>query len=386
MPGDQHQLGFVAGTVGAFGNVFIYRQLCALRGLRPFVACMNYVNRDLYPFEPVHVLRSTGVLPRAANWGLTLLPRRLRWTDAIEAPRVFSELLRDYRPELLYIHFGWTAVRVAKVLLRGCVPYILVLHGSDVNQAVAHPRSRYARWLRLCFDGAERCLFVSEHLRQKGVALGCPETKATVHYLGVPVPERVPALASHHPPRATCIARFIDCKGHDLLLHAFARVLTAGPDVTLRLIGEGPLRAPTEALARKLGLDGRVTFQGGIPNEKVYDELCNTDLYVQPSRRLSSGEEGLGLAVQEAMAAGVPVVATRTGGIPESVAHGVTGLLVEDGDVDGLAEAMRVLVLDSALRRKMGDAGRQRVAEVFNVQTQNAKLVEMLRGFLKEGH
>ena len=113
-------------------------------------------------------------------------------------------------------------------------------------------------------------------------------------------------------------------------------------------------------------------FTGALRGEAVYAELRRADLYVQPSRRLSSGEEeGLGLSVQEAMAMGLPVVATNTGGIPESVVEGETGTLVPPDAPDALVAAIRRLASDAQMRLRMGAAGRRRVERHFNLERQS---------------
>ena len=126
------------------------------------------------------------------------------------------------------------------------------------------------------------------------------------------------------------VGRLAEVKQQGVLIRAFARIIPAFPTARLVLVGDGPLRAELEGLARSLGLGGAVLFAGYQPNPERY--LAAMDVFVLPSRA-----EAMPLVIPEAWAAGRPVVASRVGGIPELIEDGKTGLLVEPGDVDGLA-------------------------------------------------
>jgi glycosyltransferase involved in cell wall biosynthesis len=131
------------------------------------------------------------------------------------------------------------------------------------------------------------------------------------------------------------------------------------PDLVLEIAGSGPERPTLEREAQTLGLSDGVRFLGWV--EELAPVLARWDVFVLPSL-----EEGFPMAVAEAMAAGLPVVATAVGGIPEIVEDGRTGYLVRSVDPAALAERLRVLILDPAQCRMMGDAGRARVREHFS--------------------
>jgi glycosyltransferase involved in cell wall biosynthesis len=154
------------------------------------------------------------------------------------------------------------------------------------------------------------------------------------------------------------VAALTDHKDHATLLRAAARLAARHDTVRFVIVGEGALRAPLEAQARALGLDGRVIFAGFrddldrlIP---AFDVFC-----------LSSHMEGLGTSLLDAMAYSRPVVATAAGGIPEAVVHDVTGLVVPVRDAEALADALHALLRDPARREALGRAGRQRFEERF---------------------
>lgn len=162
------------------------------------------------------------------------------------------------------------------------------------------------------------------------------------------------------PLELVSVGRLDRRKGHGTAIRALRKLVDGGLDVRLEIVGEGPDRAVLEALAEREGVDRRITFAGGRERENVIAALREKDVFVHASEA-----ESFGLGVVEAMATGLPVVATRVGGIPEVVADGETGLLVEPGDPEALARAVRKLAREPARRRRMGARGRERVDERF---------------------
>jgi glycosyltransferase involved in cell wall biosynthesis len=158
------------------------------------------------------------------------------------------------------------------------------------------------------------------------------------------------------------VGAYCRLKGVDDLLVAVARVREAGCDVRLRIVG--PPGHPSEAqrlpaLVRELGLDEAVGLVGAVPPGRIADELDRADVFCLPSYH-----EGLPMTVLEAMGAGLPVVASDVGGIPDLVRDGETGTLVSPGNVEALAAALRALAEDPALRLRLGEAGRGAVSEL----------------------
>ncbi|MBI4881900.1 MAG: glycosyltransferase [Planctomycetes bacterium] len=174
---------------------------------------------------------------------------------------------------------------------------------------------------------------------------------------------------------ALCIARFHPQKDHATLFRAAARLCAAGLDFRLLLAGGDPFYGQAErlrVLAAGMGLCGTVDFLG--IRDDIPDLLAACDLFVLPSLY-----EGLGLVFLEAMAASRPVLATRTAAIPEVVAHGATGLLVEKGDDRQLAASWLRLMADRDESRRMGEAGRARVLERFGLARMVDEIIEVYR-------
>lgn len=191
-----------------------------------------------------------------------------------------------------------------------------------------------------------------------------PAGRIRVIHNGVEVPARPvgqDARPDGMPPGRRvilCVANLIHYKGHLDLLAAAAEVLPAFPDVALVLVGDGPMRPALADAVDRDGLRGRVHFLGHRAD--VSDLLAASDLFV-----LSSHEEGFSNALLEAMAHGLPVVATAVGGNLEAVEDGVTGLLVPPRDAGALAKAMMSLLADPPASSRMGQMGRARAAKLF---------------------
>lgn len=155
-----------------------------------------------------------------------------------------------------------------------------------------------------------------------------------------------------------CVGRLVELKNHRLLIRAFAALDAAQP-TKLLLVGDGPLRNHLEQAARECGVAARVQFLGR--RDDVADLLAISDIFA-----LASNTEGLSCSVLEAMAGGLPAAVTRVGGNPELVEDGISGYLIEPGDTDQMRDRLRTLVLDAALRRRLGQAARQRAMTLFS--------------------
>jgi glycosyltransferase involved in cell wall biosynthesis len=182
------------------------------------------------------------------------------------------------------------------------------------------------------------------------------------------------------PDEATvCISvgRLVPVKGHSDLIRGFARALSEHKDLLLLLAGDGELRDELTALVAELRLGDRVRFLGW--RDDTADLLAGSDIFVLPSLN-----EGLGLVLIEAMAANLPVVATRVGGVPEVVEEGQTGLLVEARDSDQISSAILRLARDRALRERMGRAGRDRADAHFSIQATVRRTEQIYNDLVEE--
>ena len=162
------------------------------------------------------------------------------------------------------------------------------------------------------------------------------------------------------------VARLTRHKGIDTALQALALLGDRYPDLRYAVVGQGEEEQALEAEARQLGVADRVRFLTGVPDSDLPALYNTAEIYLGVSRLMEHRVEGFGISLAEASACGVPVVAGRSGGIPEAVRDGSTGLLVEAERAEAVAAALRRLLDDSALRRRLGQEGRRAVEEYFN--------------------
>lgn len=266
--------------------------------------------------------------------------------------------------------------RVAALLSRRTRRCVFTPHGWSW-WAFAGVRARVYRMLeKLAAPWCHAILTVSEHERNAalGAGVGRPEQYRVVPN-GVSL-ERFEAAPTPQPGRAIMVGRFDAPKRHDLAVRALALLRAHVPDATLDFVGEGPLRAPVESLVAELGLNGAVRFLG--QRDDVPALLSQAGCVV-----LASDYEGCPLTVLEGMAAGVPVVATRLGGIEEVVDHGRTGLVCEPTP-QALAAALQRVLSDAAAARAMGDAARADARARFSRERMVAE-IEAVYGEVLQG-
>jgi glycosyltransferase involved in cell wall biosynthesis len=317
-----------------------------------------------FPFPAGDALRVTGARASGARGA----GAQLRALPAI--------LIRGVRAvaEADIILFRWPSV--ASMLL---LPFALVLRRTtvvrlrtDADAALAaggFVRSpmllRVIRaYTRLAMRAADVPVCISRHLRDK---FGGPRT-VVLNECGVREADVEPRGDAGQEGLLLYVGRLMPEKGVDTLLTALASV----PDARLLIVGGGNERHRLEALARQLGVDGRVDFHGGISDRAVLQAVYRrAALFVLPSH-----SEGLGCVLLEAMAAGVPIVATNAGGIPDLVADGVNGLLVPPQDSAALAAALRRALGDPQLRRSLAARGRA-VVEQQTFERQTGRWIEL---------
>ena len=293
------------------------------------------------------------------------------------SPRMARDVMwavRAERPELVHTHLVHADVYGAIAAWRLGLPAVSTRHNDDryllgpfryVDRAFARP----ARRLIAISDAVRRFLEQAGHDPAKLLTIryGLDELPSA-RSDPTPAEAGIPADA----PLALAVGRLIDQKDHATLLRAFALVRANLPRARLAILGSGPLEAVTRALARELELDDALALPG---RTNIRDWLERADVFVHTSRW-----EGFGIVLLEAMLAGLPVVATRVSAIPEVVADGETGILVESGDAEGVAAALESLLADHERASALGVAGRRRAHEEFSV----ARMAERTQAVYEE--
>jgi glycosyltransferase involved in cell wall biosynthesis len=286
----------------------------------------------------------------------------------IVSPTGLVHWFRARKPDIVHTHSGiWLkAARAAR--LAGVQAVVHTAHGlPDVVRWHDLALDRWATFHTDVVAAVSRPL--GEHLLSR---VGVPASKAVVVPNGVDVDAFTPGghsgalrrelhLPDARTPVVGSVARLAPVKNHALLLDAFAQARAVVPDARLVLVGEGECRPALEAQAARLGLTGAVHLAGERTDmPAIYRDL---DCFV-----LSSHAEGTSISLLEAMASGVPTIATDVGGSPAILDHGACGMLVPAGDRDALARGLTSLLCDEARRRALATAARTRMLAVYSKQ------------------
>ena len=285
--------------------------------------------------------------------------------------------------DILHCHFGplgVLGVRLRRMGVGGKV--VTTFHGFDMTSYLqSHGDGVYDE----LFVEGEIFLPISERWKKKLVALGCDEARIFVHRMGVDTRkfESLPRK-SKGAVKILTVSRLIDVKGVRYGVLAVERLLKDNLEVEYTIAGDGPLMGELRALAEELDVDANVKLIGSAAQDEVLKFHQEADIFLTPSIITDQGvEEGLPVALMEAMASGLPVVSTLTGSIPELIEDGLSGYLVPERDVDMLSDRLGSLVKDPELRERMGVVGRRRIEEHFDVNKLNKRLEEIFERLLE---
>ncbi len=272
--------------------------------------------------------------------------------------------------DVIHCHFASLGLPVDHLRRLGLLrTHCLVVHvrGYDVTSFVDGRGSVYDR----LFRNADQIIANCDHFRERALALGCPAEKAIV--IGSPIDATIfhpPASREPYdarPLRLVGVGRLVEKKGFEDAIAALAILRGWGLNAELRLLGEGPLRPVLEARIAELGLTDAARLEGQATQGEIVSALHWADIALAPCVRAASGNEDAPVnTLKEAMATGLPVVATRHGGIPELVIPGENGALVPEHDPAALAGAIREMAARPQEWARLGAAGRERVVTQYD--------------------
>jgi glycosyltransferase involved in cell wall biosynthesis len=305
---------------------------------------------------------------RAGEAGLDVIPMPFQRSWLPANARSLASLVRRLQPDVVNSHSSadsWTAALARRM---GPRP------GALVRSRHISARVKPGPLHRFLYGQADYVVTTGESVRRDLAESGLiPLDRSISIPTGVdldrfrPDPGRRAEMrrvlgVTAEGPVLGVVAYLREDKGHAILLQAMPEILRDCPDCSLVVVGDGPQRAHLEALARRLQIEAAVRFVG--LREDVPVVLCAFDVFCLPSVR----NEGVPQSLLQAGAAGLPVVSTAVGGIPEAVVHDVTGVVVSPGDSGALARAICALIADPELRRRLGEAGSEHVSASFSIQ------------------
>ena len=387
----------VTGEFPAMSETFVLDQICGLidRGfdvrilaLRPAHTAptppelLTYqLDRRIHyvtPLEPRGGDRETGPflidliknkrLSLAAEFFRNVLREKvahMSFPDKFQMASYAISMTNLPEPDFVLCHFGVFGDLMVRVraALKKKWPIATIFHGYDLSQLVdTNGKGLYRRLM------ASGDIFfpVSEHFLKKLKELGAPKNKIELLRMGI---KRDLPARSQKPDDPTrpftfvSVGRLVEKKGHQFTLKALAECIKAGANMKVIICGDGPLSGGLHSIANALELHNHVEFRGVQPREAIIQLLCEeADAFILPSVTAGTGDtEGVPVALEEAMAVGLPVISSYHSGIPEVVEADVSGILAPEKDIDALVRAMMSLASDEARAKAMGLKGQERV-------------------------
>lgn len=261
-------------------------------------------------------------------------------------------------------------------------PYGIIAHGSEIGRLPNNKRNDLVK-RGMMLRGASWIAANSYHTKSLLEAWRIPS--ASVKVIHPPISEEAilesaaldPMFRKDDYLSLVTICRLVNGKGIDLVMRALKILAERGISCRYVIGGDGPERKPLEALAAELGVRDKVHFKGSVDGEEKWRLLRNGDVFVMPPRVDSKiHQEGFGIAFVEAAAFGVPAVGSRTGGIPDAVVDGETGILVPEESPVEIADALTLLYREPEIRKKMGEAARERARREFSPRAVAARFRE----------
>ena len=274
----------------------------------------------------------------------------------------------------VHAHFASHPAAAAFVVGRmSGIPWSFTAHGSDLHreQAMLREKTTEAAFVVAISEYNRR--FILDRVGDQWAE------KVKVIHCGVGLERFEPVKPEPGPLQMVCIGTLHAVKGQRYLLQACALLHRRGVEFCCHFIGDGPDRKALEQLANELKITSKVIFHGACERKRVSSLLASMHIAVAPSVLTNDGRrEGIPVALMEAAACGLPLVASRLSGIPELVHDGETGYLADPGDTEGLANAIDRVASAPSLRRRMGDAARQRMEAEFCLPKNVARLQQLM--------
>jgi colanic acid/amylovoran biosynthesis glycosyltransferase len=293
-------------------------------------------------------------------------------TDTIERYLAKNEV------DVILCEYGPSGVELMPIAKHLNVPLVVHFHGYDAYRDDI--LNSYGKSYVNLFKDASAVIAVSRHMQQHLITLGCQPSKLHCLPCGVSLNLFQPTNKPKNEIIFVSCGRFVPKKSPASTIKAFAKVLGEIPDAKLRMIGDGELLDNCIDLCKNFGISNSVEFKGQLSPFQVAETLRESFAFVQHSITTSENDsEGTPLTILESGACGLPVISTRHGGIPDVIIEGETGFLVEENDIEGMAERMLYLVRNPELASDMGKKASQHIRANYNLEKNIKNLARILK-------
>ena len=290
---------------------------------------------------------------------------------------LIKRYLKDNKIDVVLAEYGMTGSFITPICREVQIPLIVHFHGIDASSYEI--LERFKEGYQNMFDYATWVIGVSKRMVNDIVKMGCPKKKVVYNLYG-PNRDFCDVRPNYQSNNIIAVGHQNFKKAPYLTILAFHQVLKKHPNLKLHFAGGGELLEVSMNTALALGIENQVIFHGKLQRSEVLELIKKSFLFVQHSIIAMDGNsEGTPVAILESMMAGLPVVSTIHAGIPDVVLNNETGILVNEKDVDAMAEAITKIVEDRALAEKMGQAGRQRALARFEIEQHIQKLNQLIK-------
>lgn len=318
--------------------------------------------REVPGYDYIHLVRQPKYMV-----DLSLLNEKVYYLNEIFSPK---EYVKKNKISLLHAHHGQLGILLLPFKAETRLPLVTSIRGRDAT--LANQPFGYLDNMKMLFNQGD-CFFpVCQYLADRISSWGCPSEKIRVLYGGVDLAQyKYQEPKEGESQNILSVGRLVEKKGNRILMQAFQKIRDKFPNATLTLIGKGVLENDLKTLANQLNLGDSFRLFNHLPKDKVREYMSNADLFCAASLEASNGDvEGIPNTLKEAMALGVPVISTNHAGIPELITNKQEGILVQENNVDELAEALEFMLTNRWLWKTYSTAARQKVEHGFDLKKQ----------------
>lgn len=352
-------------------ETFIYEPLRYFRKWRPIVLAQKLENQEVFPYD--YVVKFN----RERYKTLFYKVKNKLFYHATPLDNFLREHCKKYRARLIHAHFGPRGVNSLTTAKKLGLPLVTTFYGYDLS--VLPQQELWGNAYRNLFKEGHFFIVEGPHMKEQLIRIGCPADKLRINHIGVDIGEytfRPRSVKKSEKVRILMAGRFVEKKGMEYGIRAFAQVIKNYENLELRILGDGPLKDKLAKLVSELRLDKHVIIVGFISHDDFRKELYDAHIGLVPSITASDGdtEGGAPKILLEMQASGLPIVTTKHADIPNVVLEGKSARIVPERDVYGLALTLEQMLESPELWGEMGWQGSEYMSRDFSLEKTVAEL------------